>query len=54
MRKNKKKFWNKNECNHPKKRISSYFENRNNTYYEKCCRCGKTLYVRKFPKVVNK
>lgn len=40
----------KNICQHPKSKIAKYTDNKTNTYYEKCIKCSKNIYVRKFPK----
>jgi len=40
----------RNICQHPKSKISKYTDNRTNTYYERCVKCGKIIYTRKFPK----
>lgn len=41
-------------CSHPKKKVAGNFDKKTNTYIEHCINCGKTIYVRKFPKVGEK
>lgn len=41
----------KNNCTHPKKKVSGDYDYKNNVYTEHCIACGRKIYVRKFPKV---
>jgi hypothetical protein len=46
-------YYKRNHCQHPKAKISKYTDENTNTYYEKCCRCGKVLYAKKFRVSIN-
>lgn len=37
-------------CTHPKAKIAKFMDEKTNTYYERCIKCGRRIYVRKFPK----
>jgi hypothetical protein len=39
---------NKNLCTHPKNKVAEYTDKSTNTFYSRCLKCTKTLYVRKF------
>jgi hypothetical protein len=44
---------NTNSCSHPKKRVAKYLDDTTQTYVERCLKCTKTLYTRKFPRVIK-
>jgi hypothetical protein len=40
-------------CSHPKRKVASYTDPKNNVYIERCIACTKKIVIRKFPKVVK-